>query len=185
MQTPSASSGSTLLSALALALALTTVSMASSCSGGGTGGSGLDDGGAASGGSPGAGTGGRSGSGGGGGGRSGGSGGAGAGGTGGAARGTGGAAGMGMGGPQGTLPLDAVCVDQTNCRQDQADPVVCCLSQPPASCRLAPQCPSSVNYLACTVGSDCDRFGGGKVCCNEAVMRYCTKPSGCSGTVIP
>jgi hypothetical protein len=40
-------------------------------------------------------------------------------------------------------------------------------------------------YLACTKASDCDRYGGGRVCCDSGAMKYCTKPSACNGKVLP
>jgi hypothetical protein len=159
---------------LALTVAVTIlVSAASGCGGSD---SGSADGGGTGGLAGGGGSGGGSGSG----GASGGSG-SGTGGAGGS-----GSAGMaGMGGPNMTLPLGAICANQTNCRQDQDEPVVCCLSQPPAACALPTQCPGATQYLSCTAGPDCDRFGGSKVCCLQGGMRFCTKPSGCGGTTIP
>jgi hypothetical protein len=81
-------------------------------------------------------------------------------------------------GPVGTLPLGALCANDLNCSQDQGS-AVCCVGV----CRLAEDCPGG-SYLRCVTGSDCDAFGGGKVCCDTPAMRFCTKPSACEGEVI-
>ncbi len=81
-------------------------------------------------------------------------------------------------GPIGTLPPGAICANDLNCSQDQG-PAVCCVNV----CRPAEDCPGG-SYLQCVSGSDCDAFGGGKVCCDVPGMRFCTKPSACEGEVI-
>jgi len=43
----------------------------------------------------------------------------------------------------------------------------------------------STFYLPCASASDCAQFGGGKVCCVQAGMHFCTKPSACSGDTLP
>jgi hypothetical protein len=40
-------------------------------------------------------------------------------------------------------------------------------------------------YLPCEAAADCKAFGGGKVCCAMGTMHFCTKPSGCSGDILP
>jgi hypothetical protein len=40
-------------------------------------------------------------------------------------------------------------------------------------------------YLPCESAADCKMYGGGKVCCVAATMHFCTKPSACSGEVLP
>jgi hypothetical protein len=81
-------------------------------------------------------------------------------------------------GPIGTIPIGSLCANDQNCSQDQG-PAVCCVN----TCLLAEDCPGG-NYLRCVTGSDCEAFGGGKVCCDVPGMRFCTKPSACEGEVI-
>ena len=40
-------------------------------------------------------------------------------------------------------------------------------------------------YLPCASAADCKQFGGGKVCCDQGSMVFCTKPSACSGKTLP
>jgi hypothetical protein len=40
-------------------------------------------------------------------------------------------------------------------------------------------------YLPCAAAADCKQFGGGKVCCDQGSMVFCTKPSACSGKTLP
>jgi hypothetical protein len=82
-------------------------------------------------------------------------------------------------GPIGTQPLGAVCANDLNCSQDQGS-AVCCVNE----CRLSSECPGG-SYLRCTAQSDCEAYGGGKVCCEAGGMRFCTKPSACDGQRIP
>jgi hypothetical protein len=90
----------------------------------------------------------------------------------------------GTGGATGTQPLGSICANDGNCSQTEGE-TMCCMS----SCTLSEQCPSSPLYLPCNAASDCAAFGGGKVCCELAsggqTMRFCTKPSACSGGVLP
>ncbi|MGH8311182.1 MAG: hypothetical protein ACRETX_15465, partial [Steroidobacteraceae bacterium] len=58
---------------------------------------------------------------------------------------------------------------------------VCCVNE----CLLEVDCPGGTPYLPCMQGSDCARWGGAKVCCQMGTMRFCTKPNGCNGQVIP
>jgi hypothetical protein len=83
------------------------------------------------------------------------------------------------GGPMGTQPLGSLCANTGNCTQ-ASGVAVCCVN----TCTLAEACPSNPNYLSCMKASDCDQFGGGKVCCQAGSMSFCTKPSACSGTVL-
>lgn len=80
----------------------------------------------------------------------------------------------------GTQPLGKVCAFDSHCSQDMGE-AVCC----EASCALLQDCPTSSLYLPCTTANDCLQFGGGKVCCDVGVQRFCTKPSGCGGQIIP
>jgi len=95
----------------------------------------------------------------------------------------GGAANTGGGGPSG-LPVGSVCANDSNCSQ-ASGAAVCCVNV----CKLQADCPGGSQFLPCNSGADCAQFGGGKVCCKETsggqTMQYCTKPSGCSGTVLP
>jgi hypothetical protein len=77
-------------------------------------------------------------------------------------------------------PLGAICANDTNCSQSEGT-AVCCES----TCTLDDQCPSSPTYLPCESAEGCAEFGGGKVCCEIGAMRFCTKPSACSGEVLP
>ena len=40
-------------------------------------------------------------------------------------------------------------------------------------------------YLPCASLADCKMYGGGKVCCADAGMQFCTKQSACSGNTLP
>ncbi len=40
-------------------------------------------------------------------------------------------------------------------------------------------------YLHCESAADCQQYGGGKVCCEQGTMLFCTKPSACSGKTLP
>jgi hypothetical protein len=40
-------------------------------------------------------------------------------------------------------------------------------------------------YLPCESAADCEPYGGGKVCCVAGEMHFCTKPSACSGKMLP
>jgi len=84
------------------------------------------------------------------------------------------------GGPMGTQPLGSLCANTGNCSQSSGM-AVCCVN----TCTLAEACPSGPNYLPCMKAADCDQFGGGKVCCQTGSTRFCTKPSACSGMVLP
>lgn len=48
---------------------------------------------------------------------------------------------------------------------------------------------ASTSYLPCDSKADCSAYGGGKVCCETVSagqgMRFCTKPSACSGQLLP
>lgn len=107
---------------------------------------------------------------------------AGAAGTGGAGTSGGGAdaSGAGGGGAMGMQPLGAICANDGNCSQAMGE-AVCCID----TCTLPDQCPSGPLYLPCDRGSDCARYGGGKVCCELSSMRFCTKPSACGGRTLP
>ena len=104
------------------------------------------------------------------------------------ASGNAGSTGAAGGGPSGTQPLGSACVNTGNCSQADGA-AVCCLSM--STCTLTAQCPTGNNFLACGSQADCAaKVGGGKVCCSETTasgvtMDFCTKPSGCSGTVLP
>ena len=95
-----------------------------------------------------------------------------------AAAGSSGAAGWGA------QPVGAVCASTANCSQADGK-AVCCVN----TCVLDGQCPTGSTFLACTGAADCAKYGGGKVCCQPtvggSVMRFCTKSSGCTGTVVP
>jgi hypothetical protein len=82
-------------------------------------------------------------------------------------------------GPIGTQPVGSVCVNDQNCSQAQGA-AVCCMNE----CALASMC-SRGQFLACKTRSDCAAYGGGKVCCDVPGMRFCTKPSACTGQQIP
>jgi hypothetical protein len=41
------------------------------------------------------------------------------------------------------------------------------------------------SYLPCASAADCKQYGGGKVCCDQVIMVFCTKPSACSGKTLP
>lgn len=105
--------------------------------------------------------------------------------------GSSGTAGSGGGSVDGGQPIGAVCVNNTNCSQSQGTTVCCAVTgcSTPCECQLQTNCPAGVPYLPCNTGSDCAQFGGGKVCCEEksgsTTQRFCTKQSGCSGTIIP
>jgi hypothetical protein len=94
---------------------------------------------------------------------------------------TGGSSGTGA---TGTQPLGTICANDGNCSQTEGE-AMCCMS----TCTLAEQCPSSPQYLPCNTAAGCAEFGGGKVCCEMDAggqpMRFCTKPSACSGQVLP
>jgi hypothetical protein len=40
-------------------------------------------------------------------------------------------------------------------------------------------------YLHCASAADCKQYGGGKVCCQQGSMLFCTKPSACAGMTLP
>jgi|GEM_PF-4929541 len=40
-------------------------------------------------------------------------------------------------------------------------------------------------YLHCAAAADCKQYGGGKVCCEQGTMLFCTKPSACAGNTLP
>ena len=40
-------------------------------------------------------------------------------------------------------------------------------------------------YLHCASAADCKQYGGGKVCCEQGSMLFCTKPSACAGKTLP
>jgi hypothetical protein len=84
------------------------------------------------------------------------------------------------GGPMGTQPLGSACANTGNCSQATGT-AVCCVN----TCTLADACPTDPGYLPCTKKADCDRYGGGKVCCQTAAMTFCTKQSACAGTILP
>jgi len=162
---------------------------------GGTGGSTGGVGGGATGGGSGMGTGGGAGAQGGSGGAQGGSGGkAGSAGSGGSSNtdaATGGKSG-GSGTADGGQPIGTLCVNDTNCSQSTGKTICCAIKGcvAPCECILEADCPGGTPYLPCNVGSDCNRWGGGKVCCETgsggSLMRFCTKPSGCNGgRIIP
>jgi hypothetical protein len=98
----------------------------------------------------------------------------------GGSRSTGGSAGA----SSGAQPLGAICANDTSCSQAQGA-AVCCRS----TCTLSDQCPASTTYLPCSSSADCSIYGGGKLCCEVQsggqAMRFCTKQSACSGTVLP
>jgi hypothetical protein len=112
-----------------------------------------------------------------------------------AGRGTtssGGTAPSGGGGSAATgQPIGAICVNDSNCSQSQGMAICCatptCMG--PCECRLPADCPKNGLFLECKGAADCGAYGGGKVCCQvtsgSQSMQYCTKPSGCSGTVLP
>lgn len=95
-----------------------------------------------------------------------------------------GAGGVGGQAAMGGQPLGSACANTGNCSQADGA-AICCVN----TCVLEAQCPTGNMFLACASGADCARFGGGKVCCEQQtagnVMRFCTKPSGCAGTVVP
>jgi hypothetical protein len=41
------------------------------------------------------------------------------------------------------------------------------------------------SYLHCASAADCKQYGGGKVCCEQGTMVFCTKPSACAGKTLP
>ena len=88
-------------------------------------------------------------------------------------------------------PIGAICVNDSNCSQSQGMATCCAIPTctGPCECRLAADCPKTGLFLECKGAADCGAFGGGKVCCQIAsgsqTMQYCTKPSGCSGKVLP
>jgi hypothetical protein len=41
------------------------------------------------------------------------------------------------------------------------------------------------SYLHCASAADCKQYGGGKVCCEQGTMLFCTKPSACTGKTLP
>jgi hypothetical protein len=41
------------------------------------------------------------------------------------------------------------------------------------------------SYLHCASAADCKQYGGGKVCCEQGTMLFCTKPSACAGKTLP
>jgi hypothetical protein len=91
----------------------------------------------------------------------------------------------GAAGAGGTQPLGALCANTGNCSQAMGA-AICCLSTSGNACTLADKCPSSPGYVPCASQKDCDlRAGGGKVCCDEGGMRFCTKPSACGGKTLP
>ena len=102
-----------------------------------------------------------------------------------------GAAGRGGNTADGGQPIGALCVNNTNCSQSQGKAVCCTVSgcAAPCECLLEANCPGGAPYLPCTVGADCNRYGGGKLCCEvragSATQRFCTKSNGCTGTIIP
>ena len=84
------------------------------------------------------------------------------------------------GGPMGTQPIGAACANDGNCSQAMGE-TVCCIN----SCELVQDCPESPGYLPCTTRSDCQVYGGAKVCCELGTQRFCTKQSGCGGQILP
>lgn len=130
-----------------------------------------------------------------GGGGGGGTGGAAGGGTGGAAGGgaSGGGGGVADGGSEagGKQPLGSICTMSSQC--DQTDGTAICCKLPGCTticgCALEAMCPGGDMYLPCNSAADCSKYGGGKVCCEDSsggmAFRFCTKPSGCKGKVIP
>lgn len=84
------------------------------------------------------------------------------------------------GGPNGTQPIGTLCANDGNCSQAMGE-AVCCVN----TCELVQACPESPGYLPCTTGSDCEAFGGGKVCCELGEDCFCTKRSACGGKEIP
>jgi hypothetical protein len=84
------------------------------------------------------------------------------------------------GGPMGTQPLGSACANTGNCTQ-ASGMAVCCVN----TCTLVEACPSDPGYLPCMKKADCDRYGGGKVCCQAGSMTFCTKQSACGGTILP
>jgi hypothetical protein len=113
--------------------------------------------------------------------------------TGGGGTGGGATGGTGAGGStfDGGQPIGALCVNDTNCSQSSGKTVCCattgCVA--PCECQLETACPGGSSFLPCQTGADCNQFGGGKVCCEESTggttMRFCTKPNGCTGKIIP
>jgi hypothetical protein len=91
---------------------------------------------------------------------------------------------MSAGGASGTQPLGAICANDSNCSQSEGM-VVCCVN----TCTLAEGCPTSPQYLPCESATDCEAYGGGKLCCEMGsgsnLMRFCTKQSACSGRILP
>jgi hypothetical protein len=88
--------------------------------------------------------------------------------------------GVAPGGPMGTQPIGALCAYDSHCTQAMGE-AVCCGS----SCELVQDCPDSPGYLPCSKGSDCESFGGSKVCCEVGPQRFCTKQSACNGRILP
>jgi hypothetical protein len=84
------------------------------------------------------------------------------------------------GGPMGTQPIGTLCANDGNCSQAMGE-AVCCVN----TCELVQDCPESPGYLPCDSVSDCEAFGGGKVCCELGEDRFCTKRSACTGEELP
>jgi hypothetical protein len=113
----------------------------------------------------------------------------------GGAAGSGGATssgGAGQGAGPGTgQPPGSICANDSNCSQAGGAAVCCAIPgcAGPCECRLAAQCEPGSVFLECESGSDCAQYGGSKVCCKASSggqsMQFCTKQSGCSGTVLP
>lgn len=80
----------------------------------------------------------------------------------------------------GTQPHGAACANDGNCSQAMGE-AVCCVN----TCTLPDECSDGTAYLECETGSDCEAFGGGKICCEMGAMRFCTKQSACDGQKIP
>ena len=40
-------------------------------------------------------------------------------------------------------------------------------------------------YLPCASLADCKAYGGGKICCSQGAMQFCTKQSACTGKILP
>ncbi|HTM44571.1 MAG TPA: hypothetical protein VL137_06425, partial [Polyangiaceae bacterium] len=94
------------------------------------------------------------------------------------------------GGPGGTQPLGALCVNNSQCSQSQGASVCCVAAgcSAPCECTLQSDCPANTAYLQCATTADCAQYGGGKICCevmtSQDTMRFCTKQSACTGTIL-
>ena len=83
------------------------------------------------------------------------------------------------GGPMGTQPIGGVCANTGNCNQ-VTGVTVCCLTDAIPNCKLETDCDSGGQFISCQTSDNC---GGGLVCCDATVRRYCTKAKDCVGEV--